>query len=91
MHKNSEQQLLNPDMVSVANSCNSNDNSKNGKIIYRQMPTPRNLPQKVPPTKIRMQKDQSGSKFLVQTSRLGRGMGVMAAPLTQLTSSIVWM
>ena len=35
MYKISEQQLLNPKVVSVANSCDNNENSKNGKILLQ--------------------------------------------------------
>ena len=64
------------------------------KIVHRQMPTPQNLPQKVPTAKISMKKPQSGSKFLVRTSGLGRDDSYgrkLIAPLTQLTFSIFWM
>ena len=38
------------------------------KIVYRQMPAPRELPQQMPApwTKARIQKPQCGGKFLVQ-------------------------
>ena len=38
------------------------------KIVYRQMPAPRELPQQIPAprAKARMQKPQGGSKCLVQ-------------------------
>ena len=38
------------------------------KIVYRQMPAPRDLPQQIPApgAKIRMQKPRSGGKFSVQ-------------------------
>ena len=50
MHKISEQQLLNPEVVSVANSCDSNENSKNGKNhlqtnAHPSEPTPKKSPQ----------------------------------------------
>ena len=42
---------------------------KMAKIVYRQMPAPRELSQQIPPpppAKARMQKPQGGGKFLVQ-------------------------
>ena len=37
------------------------------KIVYRQMPAPRDLPHQIPTrAKIRMQKPRSGGKFSVQ-------------------------
>ena len=52
-------------MLSVANSCHYNENSKNSKIVYRQMPAPRELPQQIPAprAKGRMQKPQGGQIF----------------------------
>ena len=73
MYKISGQQLLNPKVGSVGNSCDNNETSKMAKIVYRQMLGPWNLYQKVPPAKIRMQKPQSGSKFSVQILWAGRG------------------
>ena len=45
------------------------------KIVYRQMPAPRELPQQMPAprAKARMQKPQGGGKFLVQIARGARG------------------
>ena len=46
------------------------------KIVYRQMPAPRELSQQVPPrAKARMQKLQGGGKFLVQIHGVVRGGG----------------
>ena len=58
-------------MLSVANSCHYNKNFKNGKNVYRQMPSLGNYPQKSPPllAKARMQKPQGGGRFLVQIPR----------------------
>ena len=46
------------------------------KIVYRQMPAPRELSQQIPPprAKARMQKPQGGGKFLVQIPGGARGM-----------------
>ena len=33
------------------------------KIVYSQMPAPRDLPQQIPRAKIRVQKPQNGAKF----------------------------
>ena len=46
------------------------------KIVYRQMPAARELPQQIPTpgAKARMQKPQGGGKFLVQILRGERGM-----------------
>ena len=46
-------------------------------IVYRQMPTPRELPQQIatPRAKAWMQKPQVGEKFLVQISGGARGDG----------------
>ena len=47
---------------------------KMAKIVYRQRPIPRDLPQKSPPPgKIRMQKPQGGGKFLVQIPGVREG------------------
>ena len=55
-------------MLSVANSCHYNENFKNGKNVYGQMPSLGNYPQKSPPpgAKARMQKPQGRGRFLVQ-------------------------
>ena len=47
------------------------------KIIYRQMPAPRERPQQMPAprTKARIEKPQGGSKFLVQIPGVARGGG----------------
>ena len=47
--------ILNPKVLSVANSCDYNEMAK---IVYRQMPAPRDLPPKSPPppARVRMQK-----------------------------------
>ena len=46
------------------------------KIVYRQTPAARKLPQQPPPpAKARMQKPQSGGKFLFQISGGARGNG----------------
>ena len=49
------------------------------KIVYRQMPAPRDLPQQIPAprAKARMQKPQGGGKFLVQIPGGARGGMVM--------------
>ena len=41
------------------------------KIVYRQMPAPRELPQQMPAprAKARVQKPQGGGRFLVQNPR----------------------
>ena len=47
------------------------------KIVYKQMPAPRELSQKIrpPPAKVRMQKSKGGGgKFLVQIPGGARGM-----------------
>ena len=45
------------------------------KIVYRQMPAPRELSQQIPPpAKARMQKPQGGGTFLVQIPGGARGM-----------------
>ena len=46
------------------------------KIVHRQMPAARELPQQIPTprAKARMQKPQGGGKFLVQILRGARGM-----------------
>ena len=50
------------------------------EIVYRQMPAPRDIPQKIPAprAKIRMQKPQSGGEFSVQIPGGARGGMVMA-------------
>ena len=50
------------------------------EIVYRQMPAPRDIPQKMPAprAKIRMQKPQSGGEFSVQIPGGARGGMVMA-------------
>ena len=47
------------------------------EIVYRQMPAPRDIPQKIPAprAKIRMQKPQSGGEFSVQIPEGARGGG----------------
>ena len=55
-------------MLSVANSCDYNENSKKmSKIVYRQMPAPRDLPPQIPAprVKIKMQKPESRGKVSV--------------------------
>ena len=49
------------------------------KIVYRQMPTPRELPQQMPAprAKARRQKPQGGGKFLVQIPGGAQGGMVM--------------
>ena len=49
------------------------------EIVYRQMPAPRDIPQKIPAprAKIRMQKPQSGGEFSVQIPVVARGGGGM--------------
>ena len=46
------------------------------KIVYRQMPTPQELPQQIltPLAKARMQKPRVGAKFLEQIPGGARGM-----------------
>ena len=46
------------------------------KIVYRQMPAPRELSQQIPAprAKARMQKPQGGGKFLVKSSGVSGGM-----------------
>ena len=53
---------------------------KMAEIVYRQMPAPRDIPQKMPTpqAKIRMQKPQSGGEFSVQIPGGARGGMVMA-------------
>ena len=53
---------------------------KMAEIVYRQMPAPRDIPQKMPAprAKIRMQKPQSGGEFSVQIPGGARGGMVMA-------------
>ena len=50
------------------------------EIVKRQMPAPRDIPQKIPAprAKIRMQKPQSGGEFSVQIPGGARGGMVMA-------------
>ena len=69
-YKISEQQV-NPKVLSVANSCHYNENSKMANIVYRQMPTPWELPQQIPAPQAKawMQKPQGGGKFLVRFPR----------------------
>ena len=58
------------------------------KIVYKQMPAPRNLTDKSPQAKIRMQKPQSGGKFSVQIPGGGggaRGGMVMAKIYNSIT------
>ena len=52
---------------------------KMAKIVFRQMPAPRDLPQSIPAlrTKITMQKPQSGGKFSVQIPEGVRRVVVM--------------
>ena len=47
------------------------------KIVYRQLPAPRQLSQQIPVpwAKAKMQKPQGGGKFLVQIPRDARGDG----------------
>ena len=49
------------------------------RIVYRQMPAPRELSQQIPapPAKARMHKPQGGGKFLVQIPRGAGGGGGM--------------
>ena len=55
-------------MLSVASSCHYNENSKNGKNRFRQIPTPwGGIPTNPhPQAKARMQKPHGGGKFYVQ-------------------------
>ena len=61
------------------------------EIVYRQMPAPRDIPQKMPAprAKIRMQKPQSGGEFSVQIPGGARGGGwswqklITALPFSQ--------
>ena len=52
---------------------------KMAKIVYRQMPAPRELPQQIarPRKKGRMQNPQGVGKFLVQIPRGARGGGMV--------------
>ena len=52
---------------------------KIAKIVYRQMPAPRELSQQIPAprAKARMQKSQSVGKFLVQIPGDARGGGMV--------------
>ena len=72
-HKISEQKI-NTKVLSVASSCHYNGNSKHGKYVYRQMPTPRELFQQIPPAKARMKKPQGGGNFLCKCPRVHGGM-----------------
>ena len=53
------------------------------EIVYRQMPAPRDIPQKIPAprAKIRMQKPQSGGEFSVQIPGGARGGGMVMAKI----------
>ena len=82
MYKISEQQILNPKVLSVANSCDNNENSKNGKNCLQTNARP---PQKVPSAKIKMQKPRSGSKFSVQILGAGGGGWLWQKLITPLT------
>ena len=44
MYKIAEQEIT-PEVISVTNSCDYNENSKLAKIVFRQMPAPWDLPQ----------------------------------------------
>ena len=59
------------------------------EIVYRQMPAPRDIPQKIPAprAKIRMQKPQSGGEFSVQIPGGARGGMVMAKIDNCITSN----
>ena len=50
------------------------------KIVYRQMPAPRELPQQIPTpqAKARMQQPQGGGTFLVQIPGVRGGGGMVA-------------
>ena len=61
-HKISEQQI-NSKVLSVASSLNYNGNSKNGKIVYEQMPAPRKLSQQIPAPRAKANFPQGGGKF----------------------------
>ena len=74
MYKLSEQEI-NPKVLSVSNSCDNNENSKNGKNCLQTNAHPWDLPQQIPGAKIRMLKPQSGGKFSVQIPGSARGDG----------------
>ena len=61
------------------------------KIVYRQMPAPRELPQQMPApwAKARMQKPQGGGKFLVQIPGSARGRVVMDEIDTCINTAIM--
>ena len=78
MYKISEQQI-NPKVLSVANSCHYDENSKNGKTrLYAN--TRQELPQQIPAlwAKARMQKPQGGGTVIVQIPWSVWGEMVMA-------------
>ena len=70
MYKISEQQILNPKVLSVPILAITMKIPKMAKVVYRQMPAPRDLPPKIPAlrAKIRMQKPQIGGNFLCKSS-----------------------
>ena len=62
----SEQQILNPKLLSVANSCDKNENQKMAKIVHRHMPASHDLPQKIP---------SPGQNVGCKTSEWGQSFG----------------
>ena len=73
-------------MLSVANSCHYNENSKNANIVYRQMPAPPELPQQIP-----WEKPQGGGKFLVQILEVHGGLGGGGWLLFEIDTCITWL
>ena len=60
------------------------------EIVYRQMPAPRDIPQKIPAprAKIRMQKPQSGGEFSVQIPGGARGGGMVMAKIDNCITAV---
>ena len=92
MYKISEQQLLNPKVVSVANSCDNNENSKNG-INRLQTNARGTYPKKSPRQKLGCNSPRVGANFWCKPRGWAEGClwQKLIAPLTQLTPSIFWM
>ena len=70
-------QILNPKVLSVANSCDYNEIPKMAKIVYRQMPAPRDLFPKIPATgqKLGCKSPRVGENFRCKSPGVRRGDG----------------
>ena len=78
MQKNSEQQIY-PKVLSVANSCHYNENSKKCQKSFMDKCSPLvSYPKKSPPAKARMQNPRVGADFLCKSPGVRGGVDVLA-------------